>query len=68
MGKEIIKMKKTAYINPEIEVIVLKERLLEDLPKDSNIYNDDPILGKENNFDEEESNDILDSRKNLWDN
>lgn len=61
-------MKKTAYINPEIEVIVLKERLLEDLPKDSNIYNDDPILGKENNFDEEESNDILDSRKNLWDN
>ena len=68
MGKETIKMKKTAYINPEIEVIVLKERLLEDLPKDSNIYNDDPILGKENNFDEEESNDILDSRKNLWDN
>lgn len=68
MGKETIKMKKTAYINPEIEVIVLKERLLEDLPKDSNVYNDDPILGKENNFDEEESNDILDSRKNLWDN
>ena len=61
-------MKKTAYINPEIEVIVLKERLLEDLPKDSNVYNDDPILGKENNFDEEESNVILDSRKNLWDN
>ena len=61
-------MKKTAYIHPEIEVIIPKGSLLEDLPIDSIPYEDDPILGKEVNFDEEESNDILDSRKNLWDN
>ena len=67
MGKEIIKMKKTAYINPEIEVIVLKEKLLEDLPKDSNIYNDDPILGKDAIFEEDKSDDSFSSPKSLWD-
>lgn len=59
-------MKKTAYIQPEIELIVLKEKLLETMPKDSNVYND-PILGKDAIFEEDQPDDSFSSSKSLWD-
>ena len=60
-------MKKTAYIQPEIELIVLKEKLLETMPKDSNVYDDDDILGKEAIFEEDKPDDTYSSPKSLWD-
>lgn len=60
-------MKKTAYIQPEIEVIVLKEKLLETMPKDSNVYDDDDILGKDAIFEEDKPDDSFSSSKSLWD-
>ena len=59
-------MKKTAYIQPEIELIVLKEKLLETMPKDSNVYDDD-ILGKDAIFEEDKPDDTFSSPKSLWD-
>jgi len=59
-------MKKTAYIQPEIELIVLKEKLLETMPKDSNVYDDD-ILGKDAIFEEDKPDDSFSSPKSLWD-
>ena len=60
-------MKKTAYIQPEIELIVLKEKLLETMPKDSNVYDDDDILGKDAIFEEDQPDDSFSSSKSLWD-
>ena len=60
-------MKKTAYIQPEIELIVLKEKLLETMPKDSNVYDDDDILGKDAIFEEDHPDDSFSSSKSLWD-
>jgi hypothetical protein len=60
-------MKKTAYIQPEIELIVLKEKLLETMPKDSNVYDDDDILGKDAIFEEDKPDDSFSSPKSLWD-
>ena len=58
-------MKKTAYIRPEMEIHTLKENLLDNMPIDSQEYNDDPILGKESIYEETDEDDWF-QHKNLW--
>ena len=60
-------MKKSMYIKPELDIIVLNENLLETLPKNSISYEDD-ILAKPNSwFDEEEEENIKSmSGDNIW--
>lgn len=62
-------MKKTFYIKPELDIIVLNENLLDTLPKDSLSYEDDSVLSKPNSwFDEEESSDIKQQNfSSVWD-
>lgn len=58
-------MKKTTYIRPEMEVLILKENLLDNMPIDSQVYDDDEILGKESIYEETDEDDWF-QHKNLW--
>ena len=59
-------MKKTEYIQPKLEIVAPKESLLDTIGKDSFTY-DDPILGKDAIFEEDQPDDTSSSPKSLWD-
>lgn len=62
-----MKMKKTAYIQPKLEIVAPKESLLDTIDKDSFTYDGDDVLGKDAIFEEDKPDDSFSSPKSLWD-
>ncbi len=58
-------MKKYIYVKPELEIVATNVKLLDTMPKDSKTYEEDPILGKEGQFDDTETEDYF-HHKDLW--
>ena len=59
-------MKKILYIKPEIEIVLLKERLMLELPV-SNATVDDEAAKKKDIFEENPDDILGPDRNNLWD-
>ena len=58
--------KKSQYIKPELEVVVLKERLMLELPVSNGFVDDEAAKGSIN-FDDNQHDVLGPKQKNLWD-